>query len=145
MRRKGWFNLGKVSRQVSVRRYSGFVVILVGVIFAIIGAAPSQTLIPVAGGAIIEAVSLLFVGQDRRNQQRMFEFFERLREDRKLDESLELLRMITDDSIRSRMQAILALHFGGIEDKVPLFETMISDRRPVSPHDIPARAEDPAW
>jgi hypothetical protein len=56
----------------------------------------------------------------------MFDFFEKLREDRKLDESLELLKVITDSGIRSRMQAVLALHFSGIDDMLPLFESMVS-------------------
>jgi hypothetical protein len=51
----------------------------------------------------------------------MLDFFEELREERKLDEGLQLLKVITDSSIRSRMQAVLALHLSGIDDKLPRF------------------------
>ena len=55
----------------------------------------------------------------------MLDFFEELREERKLDEGLQLLKVITDSSIRSRMQAVLALHLSGIDDKLPVFDTMV--------------------
>lgn len=95
---------------------SGFVIIVSGVVFAALGTSFSQSVVPVISGSVIETVSLLFFTQDRRNQQAMFEFFERLRQDRKLDESLAILRGISEEPLKSRIQATLTLHFAGFAD-----------------------------
>jgi TRADD-N domain-containing protein len=94
----------------------GFVVILVGVVLSLLGGRIEQAIVPVIGGAVIDAVSLLFFVQDRRHQKTMFDFFERLREDRKLDEALTLLRNTPDEQIRSRVQAAMVLHFAGVPE-----------------------------
>lgn len=89
---------------------------MTGVILSLLGGRPEQAIVPVVGGAVIDAVSLLFFVQDRCHQKTMFDFFERLREDRKLDEALALLRTTPDKKIRSRVQAAMVLHFAGVPD-----------------------------
>lgn len=94
----------------------GFIVILGGVVLSLLGGRIEQAIVPVIGGTVIDAVSLLFFVQDRRHQKTMFDFFERLREDRKLDEALALLRNTPDEQIRSRVQAAMVLHFAGVPE-----------------------------
>src|SRR5205807_2632523 len=81
----------KMSFRVSLLAAAlGFGVILVGVALAIVGKSPEQSLVPVVAGAVVETVGGLFFVQDRRTQQTMINFFDKLREDRKLDEALSL-------------------------------------------------------
>jgi hypothetical protein len=108
---------GRVSFWASIWAATfGFIIILLGVVAALVGGETDQALVPIIGGAVIDAVSLLFFAQDRRHQTAMFDFFERLREDRKLDEALALLRTIADESVQSRVQAAMALHFAAVPD-----------------------------
>jgi hypothetical protein len=94
----------------------GFSVILVGVVLSLFGGRIEQAIVPVISGTVIDAVSLLFFVQDRRHQKTMFDFFERLREDRKLDEALALLNNTPDEQIPSRVQAAMVLHFAEVPD-----------------------------
>jgi hypothetical protein len=116
----------------------GFVVILGGVILSLLGGRIEQAIVPVIGGTVIDAVALLFFVQDRRHQKTMFDFFERLREDRKLDEALALLRNTSDEQVRSRVQAAMALHFAQVPDALHVLG--IADDRPF----IDAPQTDPA-
>lgn len=63
---------------------------------------------------IIDAVSALFFVQSNRARQLMTEFFDKLRIDRKLDESLALLNRIEDSLIVSRLRGIIALSFSEV-------------------------------
>jgi hypothetical protein len=64
---------------------------------------------------IIEAVSALFFVQSNKTRQLMTEFFDKLRSDRKLDESLQLMANIPSDVISSRLRAVVALHFAEVK------------------------------
>jgi hypothetical protein len=46
----------------------------------------------------------------------MFEFFERLREDRKLDEALLLMRTAQSGELQARVHAAITLHFANVPD-----------------------------
>jgi hypothetical protein len=46
-------------------------------------------------------------------------------ESKKFDESLTLTRDIGDETVRSRMQALLSLNFANVADKVELFRLVI--------------------
>lgn len=105
----------------------GFAVILVGVLLAISGSSWTQAAIPVIGGAVIDAVAALFFTQDRRHQQMMLEFFDKLREDRRLDEALVLINGISDDELRARVQSSLVLNFANVPDALDVLRA--SDRR----------------
>jgi hypothetical protein len=59
----------------------------------------------VVSGTIIDAVAALFFIQSNKARQLMTEFFDKLRTDRKLDESLNVLERIEDKAISSRVKA----------------------------------------
>ncbi|MER5671924.1 TRADD-N-associated membrane domain-containing protein [Pseudonocardia alni] len=105
----------------------GFTIIMVGVIQVLFGVPAADAAVTVVSGAVIDAVALLFFAQDRRHQATMFQFFERLREDRKLDEALDIMTTISDDEIRARVQAALVLHFAQVPDTLDVLK--VADRR----------------
>lgn len=77
-------------------------------------------------GTVIDAVAALFFVQSNKARQLMTEFFDKLRIDRKLDESLKLAEAIADPSVASRLKAVLALHFAEVPVELPLFEGVVS-------------------
>lgn len=60
-------------------------------------------------GAVTEGVAALFFTQSNQARRLMSEFFEKLRDDRRLEESLNLTDKITDPQLRSSLQALLAM------------------------------------
>ncbi|MBK3733090.1 hypothetical protein GAY29_08190 [Azospirillum brasilense] len=66
-------------------------------------------------GTIIDAVSALFFVQSNKSRQLMTEFFDKLRIDRKLDESLKLASEIEDWEVKARLKSLLSLNFASIE------------------------------
>jgi hypothetical protein len=60
-------------------------------------------------GIVTAAYSGLLVWQAREAQQRMAQFYDKLRTDRTADDLFELTRVIDDRAMRSRMKAVLAL------------------------------------
>jgi hypothetical protein len=56
----------------------------------------------------------------------MTDFFDKLRTDRKLDESLKLAEAISDVSVSGKLKAMLALHFADVPVQLPLFESVVS-------------------
>ena len=92
----------------------GFLVI-VSAIFAIDAdvsiAGQGRTFVSLVAGTIIDAVAALFFVQSNKARQLMVDFFDRLRNDRKLDESLKLALNISDENLKSRLHAVLALKF----------------------------------
>ena len=65
-------------------------------------------------GVIIEAISALFFQQSKEIRDRATEFFNRLREDDKIDRSIDIAESITDESLKSEVKAKIALHISGI-------------------------------
>ena len=96
----------------------GFLVIITA-IFTIEREVPitnqGRTLITLIAGTIIDAVSALFFVQSNKARQLMVDFFDRLRNDRKLDESLKLATGISDPVLQSRLHILLALYFADIK------------------------------
>ena len=95
----------------------GFLVIISAIIRVNSGeslSSQSQVILPIIAGAIIDAVSALFFVQSNRARQLMTEFFDKLREDRKFDESIRLVKEVSDDRLRGRLQASLALNFANV-------------------------------
>jgi hypothetical protein len=73
------------------------------------------TFVSLVAGTIIDAVSALFFVQSNKARHLMTEFFDRLRTDRKFEESLQLAESIPDPAAQSRLKALLAVEFAGIE------------------------------
>ncbi len=65
-------------------------------------------------GIVIEAVSALIFVQTNNARKTMIEFSEKIRLDRRLNESLELIDKIPNEKIQSRVKALLVLNFSGI-------------------------------
>jgi hypothetical protein len=79
-------------------------------------------------GTVIDAVAALFFVQSNKARQLMTEFFDKLRTDRKLDESLKLTEAIADPAVSSSLKALLALHFAEVTLELPLFESVVSSQ-----------------
>lgn len=77
-------------------------------------------------GTVIDVIAGLFFVQSNRARQLMSEFFDRLRVDRKLDESLRLIGTIEDKEIAGRSQALLAINLAEIRLDGPIFERIIT-------------------
>lgn len=73
-----------------------------------------NAIISLISGTIIDAVSALFFVQSNKSRELMSTFFEKLRSDRKIEESLKLADSITDENLRSKLKMILSLHFAEI-------------------------------
>lgn len=65
-------------------------------------------------GAIVDAVAALFFHQTNRARALMADFFDRLRTDRKLEESLKLCDATSNSILQDALRVRLALHFSGI-------------------------------
>jgi hypothetical protein len=72
-----------------------------------------STKVPLIAGAIAEATGGLFFVQSNRAQSQMLEFFDRLRLDRRLEESLKIADSIPDETLQSRLKVVLALELSG--------------------------------
>ena len=72
--------------------------------------------IGIIAGTIIDAVSALFFMQSNKARILMSEFFDKLRQDRKLEESLNLCQSIDDEFLRNALKVKLSLFFSGLED-----------------------------
>ncbi|WP_029295704.1 TRADD-N-associated membrane domain-containing protein [Chryseobacterium hispalense] len=73
-----------------------------------------NAIISLISGTIIDAVSALFFVQSNKSRELMSIFFEKLRTDRKIEESLKLADSITDENLQSKLKMILSLHFAEI-------------------------------
>lgn len=90
----------------------GFAVIVT----AILTTEPNASkIIKLTSGTIIDAVAGLFFVQSNKARELMAAFFDKLRTDRKLDESLRLVERIADPTVKSRLQMVLSLNFAGVQ------------------------------
>jgi hypothetical protein len=91
----------------------GFAVIIAAVL-TIDPAAPvsiaGKTGLSMIAGTIIDAVAALFFVQSNKARQLMVDFFDRLRKDRKLEESLKVASQIKDPLLSSRLAVVMALN-----------------------------------
>lgn len=69
----------------------------------------------IVAGTIIDVVSAMFFYQSNKARQLMSEFFDRLRSDRKLEESLKLCENIDNEIMRNSLKVTLSLNFAGID------------------------------
>lgn len=96
----------------------GFIVIIVTLLTmdrSIAVTEQGKTFVGLIAGTIIEAVSALFFVQSNKARLLMVEFFDRLRTDRKFDESLKIADTISDQEVQSRLKVLLSLDFAGVK------------------------------
>lgn len=96
----------------------GFIVIIVTLLTmdrSIAVTEQGKTFVGLIAGTIIEAVSALFFVQSNKARLLMVEFFDRLRTDRKFDESLKIAETISDQEVQSRLKVLLSLDFAGVK------------------------------
>jgi uncharacterized membrane protein (DUF485 family) len=104
----------------------GFLVLVVGVLVAIFSKSGKSTaVIPVISGGIVEAVSALFFTVNARAQKVMVEFFDKLRDDRRIEEALRLRSTITDEAMANRLQVLLALQFVTADEAPALLRQIV--------------------
>jgi hypothetical protein len=77
-------------------------------------------------GTIIDAVSALFFVQSNRARQLMTEFFDKLRTDRKFEESLKLANQIPDDLLKSKIKILLSINFADIKASDDIVNSLIN-------------------
>jgi len=70
----------------------------------------------IVAGTIVDAVAALFFHQTNRARALMADFFDRLRTDRKLEESLKLCNATSNSVLQDALRVRLALHFSGIDN-----------------------------
>lgn len=92
------------------------------------------SLVTMLAGTIIDAVSALFFVQSNKARQLMSEFFDKLRIDRKLEESLRLCGEIQHSTVmRDRVRALIALNFSDVKPKEELVAAILGIEMPTSP------------
>jgi len=96
----------------------GFIVIII----AILGIEKNvqltqqgRTFIILLAGTIIDAVSALFFVQSNRARRLMTTFFDSLRADKNLEESLRLSAQVPDPILQSKLQILLALNLANVK------------------------------
>lgn len=92
----------------------GFMVIISSILFIDKSSSffeQGKAFISLVSGIIIDSVSALFFVQSNKSRELMVEFFEKLRADQKIEESLTLAKEIDNSLIRDRLKTILSLNF----------------------------------
>lgn len=64
---------------------------------------------------VLESVAALFFVQTNKTRKTMVDFSDKLRSDRNLTQALELIEKIPNESIQSKVKALLVLKFSGLE------------------------------
>lgn len=105
----------------------GFAIVCVGVFIAIIRDDVADAVIPVVAGAVVEATAALFFVNNSRAQRTTIEFFDKIRDDRRLEEALALGRGLGDRDLAARLQVHLALQFSGVDDAASAFRAVAGD------------------
>ena len=81
--------------------------------------------IDMLAGTIIDSVSALFFVQSNKARQLMSEFFDKLRIDRKLEESLRLCSDIHNPDLKDRLRTLIALNFSDVKPKDELLASIL--------------------
>lgn len=88
--------------------------IILGVVISLIGDTGLGTpIIQIVSGSVIEAVSGLFFVQSNKARGLLVAFFDKLREDRKLEEALRFARDMEPGPRKQLLQTALAASFSG--------------------------------
>lgn len=102
----------------------GFIIICIGIFTVQVDKNildQGRAFLSLISGTIIDAVSALFFIQSNKARQLMIAFFDKLRADRKFEESLNLASQIADSELKSRIKVLLSIHFAELS---PTDETM---------------------
>lgn len=83
------------------------------------------TFVNLLAGTIIDSVSALFFVQSNKSRQLMSDFFDKLRVDRKLEESLRLAKDIHNPDLRDRLQTLIALNFSDVKPADGLLASLL--------------------
>jgi hypothetical protein len=87
----------------------GFLIIVASVVVVLVDDSVEPGIVTLVSGTVVEAVSALFFVQANRSRRLMVEFFDKLRVDRSLEESLKLSGDIPNELIKSRLRTLLAV------------------------------------
>lgn len=101
-----WFSIGAAS--------VGFFIILMGSALALGGVQSATAVITIISGIVIDAVAALFFVQSNQARRLMTDFFDKLRDDRKFNESLRLCESIELPETKANIKANLSLYFAGV-------------------------------
>lgn len=74
-----------------------------------------STVLKILPGVTMDAVAFLFFRQAAETRQRATDLYDRLRRDKNIADSLELVTSIEDVRVRSAAKAQIALHMAGLE------------------------------
>ena len=96
-----------------------------------------RTWITVVAGTVIDGVAALFFVQSNKARELMVEFFDRLRKDRKLEESLKIAGRLPDPLLNSRLGVIMALNLADAMQSDDLVSRLLD--MPVGEHAGPTR------
>jgi hypothetical protein len=78
----------------------------------------------------LTGVSALFFTQSNKARQLMVDFFDRLRNDQKLKESLQLAADIPDQDLKSKLHILLSLNFAEIKPTDTFLTSLLGIRDP---------------
>ena len=107
----------------------GFLVIVVSLLTMekdVALTAQAKTFVGLVAGTIIDAVSALFFAQSNKARHLMTEFFDKLRIDRKFEESLQMCEKISDPLIQSRLKVLMALNFAEVSSPKSVLKEVLS-------------------
>jgi hypothetical protein len=91
----------------------------------------------VVAGTIVDAIAALFFYQSNRARTLMADFFDRLRSDHKIAESLKLCADIDEGAMRDALRAKLSLHFSGLDQTDESLRVILGYReRGIDPRDV---------
>ena len=85
----------------------------------------ATSIVGLLAGTIINAVAGLFFVQSNRTRRLMSEFFDRLRNDEKVAEAVELVNSLQDTQTQSRLKSVLALSFASVELNKDVLELLM--------------------
>lgn len=113
--------------QSKIQFWFSLIAAIVGFIFIILMVCFTATdmwyeyIVRILPGAIIEAVSILFFSQSREARERSSDFLNRLREDKQYEKGIAIAESISDEQLKSKLKAEIALRLCGIND-INIFE-----------------------
>jgi hypothetical protein len=106
--------------QASVQFWFSLAAATVGFALIIYSAVHTKTdgLIQIANafpGVVMDAVAYLFFQQASATRQRATDLYDRLRNDKRTNEAVQIVESIQDDRVKSYIQAQMALHLTGLQ------------------------------
>lgn len=88
--------------------------------------AQGKTFVGLISGTIIDAVSALFFVQSNKARHLMTEFFDKLRVDRKFEESLQMCEKVPDPSTQSKLKVLMVLNFADVSPSESILKEILA-------------------